>query len=87
MIPPGNKLSTKSGICDIPQKTSAVALVSANAEWSVAVDGTPWENWFEFAWNIQLSLEGVKVLLLPPRMAEVTLRQPMTIHGRPASLQ
>jgi hypothetical protein len=38
-----------------------VALVRIDDEWTVAVDGAPWDERFEFAWNLKVSADGQHV--------------------------
>ena len=37
------------------------ALVSQDMEWTVAVDGNPWETWFGFVWNLMFSPDGAHI--------------------------
>ncbi len=39
------------------------ALVQDTGEWTVAVDGTTWENRYEFAWNPQFSVSGQQIVI------------------------
>jgi hypothetical protein len=39
-----------------------LAIVSAAGKWTVAVEGVPWENWFDFVWDVHVCGAGCNIV-------------------------